>query len=457
MPVFKLFSKHYTACLAFLLTGCVSLAAYASANASPQSNDAQIAGPKTFLSFNENRSISSNPSAVNIFAGTAEAETKLEKLLGIHNNHGIRIGGMVLGDINDLFSGGIPDADRWTNNGLFLLDLSVDTEKFAGLKGGLFDVQFLQFNGQETNKQAGSVQGYNSLPGPQPINRSELYQLWYRQTLLDKKLIIRVGKSVPTFDFGNVLKPIPIIQNYPSIPAISGLLYTPIFVDASMLGVMPGYYNSAYGVTFNFVPIKWWYLSYGIYDGNLAQGKQTGLTGPNINGSYFNIGEIGFVWLLGEKKLPGNIGIGLWHQSGLVENSPILFEHGTEGYYIFGAQRLWYKDPSQDCSGILAFYQFGKNNSNVLPMTKYAGGGLAAFGLIPHRLDDSMGLGLSYAWLNQAIFPRRVEMMYQVYYQAQVVKSALYLEPALTYIPTPGASTQLSAVWAGTLRAILLF
>jgi porin len=52
-------------------------------------------------------------------------------------------------------------------------------------KGASFGVQFLRFDGQDTNGQAGGVQGYNSLPGPKPLDRSELYELWYRQALFD--------------------------------------------------------------------------------------------------------------------------------------------------------------------------------------------------------------------------------------------------------------------------------
>lgn len=427
--------RLYKACLALMLTGFMHSTVFAE----------------------EFRSISANPSAVNIFAGTDEAQTYLEKTLGIRTDHGIRIGGMLLTDINDLFSGGIPGADRWTNNNLFLLDLSANTEKFSGWKGGLFDLQLLQFNGQPTNRQAGSIQGYNSLPGPYPLNRSELYQFWYRQKLFDEKLIVRIGKSVPTFDFDNVIKPVPVASNRPTIPAVTGLLYTPIFVNASMLGVMPGYYNSAYGITISFAPVKRWYLSYGIYDGNLAEGKQTGLTGPTFNNAYFNIAETGYAWLAGQYQKPGNVGIGVWRQTGLIQNSPTLYEHGATGYYIFGSQRLWYLNPEQTTSGISGFFQFGKNNSNVLAMTEYAGAGLTAFGLIPYRADDSMGIGASYAWLNQAIFARHSEMMCQLYYQAEAIKNVLYIEPALSYIPTPGASPQLNAAWAGTLRAILLF
>ena len=398
--------------------------------------------------------ISSNPAAVNITPGTGALQHYLESNYSIHFDDGIQFDGAWLGDANDLFSGGIPNPERWTSNSLLLLDTNVDTEKLLGWQGGLFDVQFLQFDGRPTNAQAGTVQGYNSLPGQPPLDRSELYQLWYRQALFNQKLFIRIGKVVPTFDFNNVIKPVPLQGD--NIPAVTGLIYTPIFVNPSMLGVLPGYYNSAYGITANIVPTKRWYLSLGSYDGNLAQGVQTGLTGPHFNGAYFNIGETGLSWLLGRDRMPGTIGLGGWHQTGLIQTTPSFSEHGASGYYLFGSQRLWYKKPGIDNSGISGFYQYGFNNSSVLSMTRYVGGGLTAFGLIPSRLKDFMGIGAAYSWLNQTSFSRKTELMLQAYYQAKV-NDIVYLEPVLSYIPTPGATSNLSAAWAGTLRAIVLF
>ncbi len=400
--------------------------------------------------------ISANPAAVNITPGTGELQRYIEKKLKIQNDHGIYIDGVWIADANDLFSGGIKHVDRLTTNSSLLLSMTADTEKLNLWKGGLFGVQFLQFNGQSTNKQAGSVQGYNSLPGPPPLNRFSLYELWYRQVLFNKKLLIRIGKVDPTCDFNNVVKPVPLQEDRQSIAAVTGLIYTPIFVNSSMIGVLPGYYNTAYGVTINFIPTKKWYLSLGAYDGHLAQGTQTGLTGPHFNGSYFYIGETGFAWLLGKNQLPGAIGLGAWHQTGLVQASPSVSEHDASGYYLFGSQRLWYKDPGCDNSGISAFYQYGTNNSHAMLMDEYMGAGLTAFGLVPRRADDSMGLGAAYAWLNQAIFARHEELMYQAYYQAKII-NGVYVEPVLSYIPTPGASNKLNASWAGTLRAIILF
>lgn len=400
-------------------------------------------------------SISSNPAAVNVGTGSGALQEYIEKKLGIKDNHGITGQGAWIGDTNQLFSGGIPDAERATSNSVLLLDLGVDMEKFNGWKGGLFSAQFLQENAQNTNAQAGLMQGYNSLPDVSPFNRSELYSLWYRQALFDDVLFVRVGKTITTLDFNNVVKPVPLSNGDPNIPAVSSLIYTPLFINPAVDGVMPGYTNSAYGVTATYTPVKSWYLSYGIYDGNLASGKQTGLTGPTFNGRSFQVGETGGAWILGANHKPGTAGVGVWHQNGLIKQGNLTEQEAT-GAYVFGSQRLWYRHPGSDISGISSFYQYSINNSSVLPMKQSIGGGLTAFGLVGNREDDSIGAGVSLAWLNAKSTNRSSELMYQIYYQAKVMRG-IYLEPALSYIPTPGQRADLSPAFAGTIRAIILF
>ena len=450
-PLFITITKGITGLLMTLIC-CSNLQA---TNLKPPESITSIKPAATNNPIRYPTTISSNPAAVNVGTGTGAAQRYIEKKLGIKDEHGISVQGAWLGDSNQIFSGGIPNADRTTSNSVLLLGLTVDTEKFNGWKGGLFGGEFLQINAQNTNGQVGSIQGYNSLPGSPPLIRTELYELWYRQAFFNDKLYVRVGKTVTTLDFNNVIKPDPLREGSPTIPAVTSLIYTPIFTNTSMLGVIPGFYNSAYGITLNFTPTKQWYVSYGIYDGNSARGVQTGLTGPTFNGSYFQVGETGAVWTLGKKKMPGTVAVGLWHQTGLILQPP-LSEEGASGVYAFGSQRVWYRHPGDDSSGISVFYQYGINNSSALPMKQFVGAGLTAFGLVANRADDSMGIGTALSWLNQSSFTRQTELMYQIYYQAKVI-NAIYLEPALSYIPTPGASPNLSAAWAGTLRAIVLF
>jgi len=399
-------------------------------------------------------SISSNPAAVNIEIGTGALGEKL----GFKKESGIRIGGVWIGDINYLMTGGL-QPHKSSGNTLFQLGLNIDFEKTFGWKGGLFGIEFLQFDGRPTNEQAGCVQGYNGLPESPPLDRSELYQLWFRQELFDKKLIIRAGKSIPSSDFNNVVRPLPETESSLQIPATTSVIYTPIFVNPTMLGVLPGYYNSAYGITVTYIPVESYYISYGAYDGNLARGKQTGLRGPQFNGYYFNIAESGYSWHIGEPKLPGKIAIGVWYQSGKLtagSQAPNVQQKGARGIYLFGSQRLWRRHPGVDNSGLVGFVQAGLNDNKTMNINKYFGAGLTFLGLVPGRINDSFGFGMALSKLNHRLFPRKNELLLQGYYQAFLYKD-IYFESALSYIPTPGAQRHLKSAWASTARIISVF
>ena len=262
--------------------------------------------------------VSGNPAATNIVTGTG----KLGEALGL-NHDGIRFGGLNITDANGILSGGLGPG-KWDGDSLTIADLSIDTEELLGWEGGLFGMQFLYFSsggpgfdiagiqqGQNNvNALAGTVMGFNSLVVVAPFSRAELYQLWFRQEFFDKKLVIRMGKSVPTYDFNNVVRAVPFEDQAYQIPAVTSVIYTPIFINPTMLGPMPGYYNSATGLVASLFPTERFYLQYGLFDGNLARGVQTGLTGPHFNGYSFQIGEVGLSWTLGPNKMPGKFGTG---------------------------------------------------------------------------------------------------------------------------------------------------
>jgi porin len=392
--------------------------------------------------------ISGNPAAVNIIAGTGA----LGRALGLSEESGVRLGGLWLGDASGVLVGG-QDPGHWGLNSLTIVDLNLDAEKLVGWKGGSFGIEFLQFTGQYTNNLAGAFPGFDSIEAGPPLNRNQLYQLWFRQSLFDDKLIFRIGQSVPTFDFNNVVRPVPVSDPAAAIPAVTALAYTPVFVNPTMLGVIPGYYNSATGITTTFAPTKSSYLNYGVYDGNLAAGHQTGLSGPRFDGYYFHIGEVGYSYRWGPQRKPGNFGVGVWGQTGKLEDLTGGTTNGAVGAYLFGAQRLWFRHPGVDNSGVSGFYQFGTNDSNALHARQYVGGGLTAFGLVPGRPDDSFGLGLNCTWLTQGFESARIfyspmdapnvpslrpsQLMFQCYHQMKLFDGCFF-QTNLTDIPTPG-------------------
>ena len=448
-PVFfhpRSFARIVCVCLVLVMVTPGARAAEEPRDATPAA-DAQ--GVSLFD--NTGGGISGNPGATNFLTGTG----LLGRLLGFSKDSGVRLGGLWIGDANYLFAGG-NDPQTWSFNSLLLIDLSLDLEKLLRIPGAQFGVAFLQFNGQPTNDQAGVVAGYNSLTGPPPLVRSELYELWWRQRLFDDKLILRIGKTSPTYDFNNVLRPLALSDETYFIPAVSGLIYTPIFINPTLLGAMPGYYNSAYGITATVAPVNNFYVSYGIYDGNIARGEQTGLNvTPQFNGYYFMIGEVGYAWQVGADKMPGTLAAGAWGQTGTLTAAGIT-EEGAKGFYAFGSQRLWTRHPGVDNSGITGFSQFGINDSDTMPVNKYFGAGLTGFGLVPGRPKDSMGAGIAVSWLNENLGFRSSEVLLAAYYQAHVWGD-IYVQPTLTHVPNPGQTRNLSPATAITLRATVLF
>lgn len=394
-----------------------------------------------------------NPASVNQNVGTGQ----LGELIGLTPETGLRLGGIFLTDFNWLISGGKePGKTSW--NYLFVAGANADLETLVDLPGAELGAQFLLFKGADTNGQAGAVQGYNSLPALPPLNRAELYQLWWRQSLLDDKLFVRVGKSVPTLDFGNVVSPIPTQDEPFHVSAISSLLYTPIFINPTTVGVMPGYYDSAWGVTLNIVPTDDLYINWGIYDGSLASGFTTGDHAfPHFNGTYFMAAEIGGDWSFGDERYLGRAGFGGWQQTGDLTAGAVT-EEGAYGFYGYASQTVWYNRPenSPDGGGVITFFQWGANVSETLPMNGFLGAGATAFNLVPGRPNDSFGVGAAYSWLNPNTFQRDHELMLQTYYQAQVF-DFLYAQPALSFIPNPGASPNYSGAWAVTFRLTALF
>ena len=395
-------------------------------------------------------SVSGNPAGTTVTAGTGQ----LGRAMGLKDEWGIVFGGVYLADTN-IVAGG-PKPGSWSNNSAAIASLSIDAQKLVDWRGASFGFQFLQFNGSDTNADAGSVMGYNGIVGAPPFNRTELLEAWYMQEMVPDVLKMRIGRSLPSFDFGNVVRPVEEDDESQNIPMVTGLLYSPVFVNASMLTAMYGYYNPANGVTVNFTPNKSFYLNVGVYEGNRARGIQTGINPPMFNGYWFNIAEIGTNWLLGEERHPGQFGVGLWRQTGELSAAGVT-QDGTGGVYLWGSQRVAYRvNPGVPNSSVSIFYQFGVNQSATLPMTQYYGAGITGFGLIGERAQDSMGLGIAIAKLNPILFERSHEVMIQAYYQVHLF-AATYLQPTFTYIPVPGVPATAPGAFASTLRLTVLF
>lgn len=209
---------------------------------------------------------------------------------------------------------------------------------------------------------------------------------------------------------------------------------------------MPGYYNSAWGITTTVAPTPGTYASYGIYDGSLARGRQTGTHAwPTFNSYYFNIGEAGTSWT---GDYPGKFAVGAWGQSGL-QTQPFngKQQSGAQGIYTTLSNRLWTMQREDGSGAIIGYFQYGINNSRAMLVNQFVGGGIAGFGVIPNRPKDSLGMGFGVSWLNAPPLEQSNEILTQFYYQAHLIGD-LFFQPTFSYVPNPGVPAA-SATGAG--------
>ncbi|MBD2655067.1 carbohydrate porin [Synechocystis sp. FACHB-383] len=412
--------------------------------------------------------ISGNPAASNMLVGTGE----LGRWLGLPEDSPLRLGGIFMGNISQQISGGNQPGST-DLNGALILGLGIDLEKAVGWKNAFFEVEGLQYNGQPVNLAAGSVQGYNSIEAGPPLNRTELYQLWLNQTFLDDRLSFRVGKLIPSMNFGYVGRPF-VTQTDPQLfTSTTGLLYTPVFVGPAMLGFIPGYYNSAFGLYGawkswggpgdNPATPNGWYGQAGIYDGRGAQGVQTGLVWPNFSGPLFKVAEIGGTWTPYADAPEvgwGSVAVGGWRQSGPLTAPGGAFESQTGGMYAYLVQKLGKFRETKDQNGVVGFVQGGWNSSSTALMHSSFGFGLTFIAPFGDRPLDSYGFGFSWARLNANPLAgygfNSYETMLQFYAQYHLVGN-LFIQPVLTVLPTPGVMGATGPSISGTVQLTFPF
>jgi porin len=388
--------------------------------------------------------ISGNPAASNISPGTGD----LGRILGL-DELGIRLGGVWIMDENGAWLGGARPG-HWAEQNLFVLDTTFDLEKLIGWRGGKVGLEFINHNGSAASSLTGDLLGYDGLDSIPPFGRSELYELWYFQTFFDRRLSIRIGKQIPTYDFGNIADVTPLIMRS-------------IFVMATMLPE-PGFPDSATGVSVKAAPLDWCYAQFGWYDGRFGGSHTpTGVLGPQFNGQYFYIGETGLTYRLGPDQLEGKCAIGAWGQTGKLKRFDRGTDNGTAGFYLFAKQHLWYENPGVDRQGVAGYLQYGTADPATQLFSQYFGCGLTWTGLIPGRDRDSLAVGLAYGRLSDDRDPQHPaaslpssETMLQWTYQATLTRN-LFVQPTLTYIINPGTSSAIRNALPVTLRVGLVF
>jgi porin len=90
-------------------------------------------------------------------------------------------------------------------------------------------------------------------------------------------------------------------------------------------------------------------------------------------------------------------------RSGFLQTLYGTYQNGSNGFYLFANQRLWYRRPDIDNSGLIGFVQYGHNHDKTVAVNAYAGAGLTAVGLLPPELPyNIVSVEMAWAQLNKA-------------------------------------------------------
>jgi carbohydrate-selective porin OprB len=433
------------------------------------------------------------PASLNTISGLVSSGV-LQKSLGLPADAPLQIGGIASFIGNRLTSGGLKP-NTSSGERVFGFNAALDMERlfpFAPIPGGELFSSMIQYEGGKASQYAGSIQGYDSVNAwseKYGRHRLELYEVYWRQRLLDNRLIIKVGKIMGAAEFAQPNYP-PTIPQDPSRMAwtISDLFFVPVGYLPIFQGKLPTYANTAWGAIVTVQPTPAIYAKYGFFDGNSIRYETGPRIGPNLNENTFQIAEASLSWELGEERKAGRISGGFWKQSGLMAagmldpiKGGVLLEHGARGFFAVANQRLWYLNDT-DPRGLVGWANFGYSPSQTSAVQHYLGGGVTALGLVPIRPQDTISFGFAWSRLNQGAIAGTVfasplpapwgwpispyasqtrlnstERMYQITYRFVLIPGKIVFDAGYTAIPNPGYRPNIPWANAVTLRSFVVF
>lgn len=374
-------------------------------------------------------------------------EVATRDMLGIRPQLGDRgciFDATFIADFSKNLRGGL-NTEGYNFGHLLNVSITLETEKLHLWKGGEFQLNFQNENGQFGSADVGDLQGADNIDAD---GRTQIAELWFSQALFDDQLTLKIGKIDANADF--------------NVAAFSSdFIHSSAGMSPTILG-MPSYPDAAMGAQFLFDTDRY-YFGAGIFDGALQEGISTGDKGPATflgnPSDLFLVVEGGPKWALNSGALPGQLGAGIWHHTGTFDRFDGGTEKGTSGFYLQASQMLKCESDAKDdnCQGIGLFVRYGWADGNISQTEHHLGCGVAWAGAIPSRDHDSMGLGINTAFLSQedgAGVDSRNETAVELFYKIQVLPW-MQVQPDLQYIVDPGGISDSQDALLATLRIVV--
>ncbi len=368
--------------------------------------------------------------------GILERETLLGELWGVRTavaNAGLTFAPYMIMDWSVDVDGGLHEGGSAFRH-LLSINATLDLATALGWPSGTVFVDFQTQDGEIGSDEVGDYQYVGDWDAD---GLTQVSELWFEYEFLDGAVRTKIGKVDANWEFEYTELGWEFVHGSAAYPATNLLL--------------PTYPNPATSVNLFVSPTEWVTFAFGVYDGALAEGVNTGSRGPSTffgaPADLYLIGEVDFHWAIGASGASGRIAVGGWHSTGTFERFDGGEDDGTSGFSLTFDQMLWVTEPSEDGEpsgfeerGIGVFLQYDWADPDVMPTDNHLEAGATWRGPCSARQRDLLGVYASWVHFSDepgAGFSESGELALELMYKAFVTPAAA-VQPYVQYIINPG-------------------
>ena len=402
----------------FVLLALVAVFLAKSATATPP----QVTAPEPTAPAESGQTKTNETTAPTGFlAGLARSEFLLGDMWGLRpflSKYGMSLGISETSEVLGNVSGGVKRGADY--DGLTQMILQLDTQRAFHFHGGTFNISGLQIHGD--NLSAKNLDTLQTASGIEADAATRLWELWYQQKFLaEDRLDVKIGQQSLDQEFM-------VSQN--ALLFVNTMFGWPMVPSADMPGGGPAYPLSALGVRLRAHPIDPLTILVGVFNGspvsdNNGDSQKQNLSGTSfpLNGGALVIAEVQYaypsvgsmVYASESEPLSRVYRLGFWYDTeqfadqqfdntGLSLANPSStgipeMHRGDYAFYAVVDQMIWRDANDADGDRVVNFFTRAmgtpEEDRNLIDFSLNAG--FTFHEPIPHRGDDTCGIGMGYA------------------------------------------------------------
>jgi len=329
--------------------------------------------------------------------------------------------------------------------GLLQARFSASSDALGWWQGGTLNIAgMVSHGGTPSVSFAEDIQVYSNIEnGYFPA----FYEIWYRQE--SGKVAFQVGQQDLNAEF--------MLVDLADVFMNSSFGITPSITCNMPVSTYP---NTTLGGFLHVTPSEAWSFKAGVFDGD------PGVCEENAYNLDFSLGNGGGVLGIGEWQFNNNaqdksgyLKIGGYYHTAplvdLVDTTSML--GGNYGLYLSAQQKL--TSNGGEGKGLGIFLQLGYAPEDRNIVKGYVGTGLHYAGLFSKKIPDRLGLGVAWASMSEVAVARdglpKEEIALELTWQGWLTEW-FFIQPDLQCIIHQRKKTNITSVWAGTMRFNIL-